>query len=61
MTKMIKGERADYSSSLYEIKGVSIHYKESGAFIDLLKGVYPEYIARKIFNFKLNKKLNKSA
>lgn len=61
MTKMIKGEKADYSRSLFEIKGVSIYYKENNAFVDVLKGVYPDYIVQKILNFHLNKKLNKSA
>lgn len=61
MTKMIKGEKADYSASLFEIKGVSIVYKESGVFVDVLKGVYPDYIVQKILNLHLKKKLNKSA
>ncbi|EAH5377273.1 hypothetical protein MKH09_001112 [Campylobacter jejuni] len=61
MTKMIKGEKADYNRSLFEIKGVSIYYKENNAFVDVLKGVYPDYIVQKILNFHLNKKLNKSA
>lgn len=51
MTKMIKGEKADYSASLFEIKGVSIIYKESGVFVDVLKGVYPDYIAKKNHSF----------
>ncbi|EIJ3108627.1 hypothetical protein R9R77_001804 [Campylobacter coli] len=61
MTKMIKGEKADYSASLFEIKGVSIICKESGVFVDVLKGIYPDYIAKKIIRFHLGKKLNKSA
>ncbi|EDP3241004.1 hypothetical protein RW308_001799 [Campylobacter jejuni] len=61
MIPMIKGEKADYSRSLFEIKGVSIIYKESGVFVDVLKGVYPDYIAKKIIRFHLGKKLNKSA
>lgn len=59
MIPMIKGEKADYSRSLFEVKGVSIVYKESGEFVDVLKGVYPEDIARKIIRFHLGKKLNK--
>lgn len=51
MIPMIKGERADYSASLFEIKGVSIIYKESGVFVDVLKGIYPDYIAKKSFVF----------
>lgn len=47
MIPMIKGEKADYSASLFEIKGVSIIYKESGVFVDVLKGIYPDYIAKK--------------
>ncbi|EAI2796456.1 hypothetical protein EPW14_00805 [Campylobacter jejuni] len=61
MTIMIKGEKADYSASLFEVKGTGIYFKESGAFVDVLKGIYPDYIAQKILNFHLNKKLNKSA
>ncbi|TKX29487.1 MULTISPECIES: hypothetical protein [Campylobacter] len=61
MTTMIKGEKADYSASLFEVRGVSIYFKESGAFVDVLKGIYPDHIAQKILNFHLNKKLNKSA
>ncbi|EJA9300130.1 hypothetical protein MUK15_001888 [Campylobacter coli] len=61
MTKMIKGEKADYSRSLFKIKGVGIYYKENNAFVDVLKGVYPDYIVQKILNFHLKKKLNKSA
>ncbi|EAJ6957441.1 hypothetical protein YO81_05085 [Campylobacter jejuni] len=59
MIPMIKGEKADYSASLFEIKGVSIIYKESGVFVDVLKGVYPDHIAKKIIRFHLGKKLNK--
>ncbi|WP_291953234.1 hypothetical protein [Campylobacter sp.] len=61
MRRMIRGERADYSASLYEIKGVSIIYKESGVFVDVLKGIYPDHIALKIINFEKSKKLNKGA
>ncbi|WP_139470612.1 hypothetical protein [Campylobacter armoricus] len=61
MTKMIRGERADYSVSLYEVKGVSIIYKENGAFVDILKGIYPDHIALKIINHEKSKKLNKGA
>ncbi|EAK0445495.1 hypothetical protein XK07_02195 [Campylobacter lari] len=61
MRRMIKGERADYSASLYEVKGASIVYKESGAFIDILKGIYPDHIALKIINHEKSKKLNKGA
>ncbi|EAC1786459.1 hypothetical protein ACXJDX_001763 [Campylobacter jejuni] len=61
MIPIIKGEKADYSASLFEIKGVSIIYKESGVFVDVLKGIYPDYIAKKIIRFHLGKKLNKSA
>ncbi|EAL5442234.1 hypothetical protein CWD68_00760 [Campylobacter jejuni] len=61
MTIMIKGEKADYSASLFEVRGVSIYFKESGAFVDVLKGIYPDHIVQKILNFHLNKKLNKSA
>ena len=40
--------RADYSASLFEIKGVSNYiHKESGVFVDVLKGIYPDYIAKK--------------
>ncbi|EKY9436957.1 hypothetical protein I9A99_00510, partial [Campylobacter jejuni] len=55
MIPMIKGEKADYSASLFEIKGVSIIYKESGVFVDVLKGIYPDYIAKKIIRFHLGK------
>lgn len=61
MIPMIKGEKADYSRTLFEVRGVGIYYKQSGAFVDVLKGVYPEDIARKIIHFHLGKKLNKSA
>ncbi|HEC2791241.1 TPA: hypothetical protein R2M45_001069 [Campylobacter jejuni] len=60
MTTMIKGEKANYSASLFEAKGTSIYFKESGAFVDVLKGVYPDYIVQKIIHFHLNKKLNRS-
>ncbi|EAK9998181.1 hypothetical protein L8V83_00955 [Campylobacter lari] len=59
MRRMIRGERADYSASLYEVKGTSIIYKENGAFIDILKGIYPDHIALKIINHEKSKKLNK--
>ncbi|EGK8127719.1 hypothetical protein IY972_06335 [Campylobacter volucris] len=61
MRRMIRGERADYSASLYELKGVSIIYKENGAFVDILKGIYPDHIALKIINHEKSKKLNKGA
>ncbi|MCR6593598.1 hypothetical protein [Campylobacter insulaenigrae] len=61
MRRMIRGERADYSASLYEVKGVSIIYKKSGVFVDILKGIYPDHIALKIINHEKNKKLNKGA
>lgn len=61
MTKMIKGEKADYSISLFEVKGVGIYHKESNEFVDILKGIYPKDMAYRILNFHLNKKLNKSA
>ncbi|ECP5912102.1 hypothetical protein FUB23_07555 [Campylobacter jejuni] len=61
MMPMIKGEKADYSRSLFEVRGVGIYYKQSGVFVDVLKGIYPDYIAKKIIRFHLGKKLNKSA
>ncbi|EAK9946017.1 hypothetical protein [Campylobacter lari] len=61
MRRMIRGERADYSASLYEVKGASIVCKESGEFIDILKGIYPDHIALKIINHEKSKKLNKGA
>ncbi|TXE87099.1 MULTISPECIES: hypothetical protein [Campylobacter] len=61
MRRMIRGERADYSASLYEVKGASIIYKENGAFVDILKGIYPDHIALKIINHEKSKKLNKGA
>lgn len=59
MTKMIKGEKADYSRSLFEVRGVGIYYKQSGMFVDVLKGVYPDYIAKKSFVFIWVKSLTK--
>lgn len=47
MIPMIKGEKADYSASLFEIKGVSIIYKESGVFVDVLKGIFILIILQK--------------
>ncbi|WP_185900186.1 hypothetical protein [Campylobacter sp. MIT 99-7217] len=52
MLRMIRGERADYSPSLFEVKGLSIYYKQNGAFVDVVKGAYPEYIVRKILRRK---------
>lgn len=48
--KMIRGERADYSRTLFEIKGTRIHRKAGGEFVDLLRGVYPSYVVKKIFD-----------
>lgn len=35
MTTMIKGEKADYSASLFEVKGAGIYFKKSGTFVDV--------------------------
>ena len=51
MIPMIKGEKADYSASLFEIKGVSIIYKENEVFVDVLKGVYPQLYCKKNHSF----------
>lgn len=51
MIPMIKGEKADYSRSLFEVRGVGIYYKQSGVFVDVLKGIYPDYIAKKNHSF----------
>lgn len=51
MTTMIKGEKADYSASLFEVKGAGIYFKKSGTFVDVLKGIYPDYIAQKNHSF----------
>lgn len=57
--KMIKGVRADYSSSLFELKGVGIYSKANDEFVDLLRGIYPSDIAQKILKHRLSQKLNK--
>lgn len=53
---MIEGTKARYSKSLYELKGCAICLK-NGEFVDLLDGIFPEYIAQKILAFHLKKKL----
>ncbi len=59
MIPMIKGEKADYSASLFEIKGVSIIYKESGVFVDVLKGFILIILQKKSFVFIWVKSLTK--
>lgn len=59
--KMIKGVRADYSASLFELRGVGIYSKANDEFVDLLKGVYPLNIAQKILKYRLGQKLKKGA
>lgn len=59
--KMIKGVKADYSTSLFELRGVGIYSKANDEFVDLLKGVYPLNIAQKILKYRLGQKLNKGA
>ncbi|TEY01257.1 hypothetical protein [Campylobacter sp. US33a] len=60
---MIKGTKADYSRSLFELRGTGIYRidRGEGEFVDVLKGVFPDYIVRKIIRFHLRRKLNKSA
>lgn len=37
MTTMIKGEKADYSASLFEVKGAGIYFKKKRHFCGCFK------------------------